>query len=682
MTISPVSLVVSLGMVEFALSLIFATLFVGFHRLYRRTHLRYWSYSFIAASLHSVLSVLAMYTAVRLSDQVMLRTIESMLSLAAAYPAAIWLLAGAYIAATQKRMPMAHVRLWVIGAAMFGGATALLYAFDPGASDLRMFFRVELRAFLVGIAMFLGGIYLLLIKSEQPGFGQRLLGVAFLVFSAQAFVTFTVFLSQRLLSQASGFAPYLGFIDIVALSLVGLALVIWLLEEERNRARTANRKLYHLSFHDPLTGLPNRKLFLERLSHAIERGSEEENYAVLLINLDRFRLLNESLGHSRADKLLALVGDRLLHRARQVDTVARVGVDEFALLLREKPDGQKILNASNKLLKDLREPYELNGREILMTASFGLSRFPDDGKRPDQLIANAAAAMQRAKEQGGDKLVPFSEDMGGKAHEQLDFEGDLRRALERDEFTLLYQPVIDANDNRVLGFEALLRWKHPRRGLLAPDSFIPLAESLGLMDSITRWVLAESCQQVHSWRRRFDMPLWIAVNLSASAFRQADLVDQIFEVLGQTKLDAEDLICEITENVAMENFESGVVTLEQMRQRGVRIAIDDFGTGFSSLSYLRRLPVDKVKLDKEFIHELSEDIGSLAIVNALVPLAHQLGMKVVAEGVETREQLSQLREAGCDEIQGFLMYEPMPPATCESMLESVSAARYFKDEVI
>lgn len=682
MTISPVNMILSLGFAEAVIALVFSLLFIGFHRLYRRTHLRYWANSFLALTIYAASSALANFTAVKFGANSILRALESFISLAAAYPSALWLLAGAYIAATQRRLPAGRVRSLIIAGALFGGITSLLFAFEPGAADLRMFLRVELTHFLIGTAMFLGGIYLLMVRSDQPGFGQRLLGLAFLVYSAQAFATFAVFLSQRLLGQALPFGPYLGIIDMIAVVLVGLALVIWLLEEERNRARTANRKLYHLSFHDPLTGLPNRKLFLERLAHAIERVGEDESYAVLLVNLDRFRLLNESLGHNRADKLLALVGDRLLHRARQVDTVARVGVDEFALLLRETKGGQRVMNASNRLLKELREPYELNGREILLTASIGISRFPDDAQRADQLIANAAAAMQRGKEHGGDKLVPFSEDMGGRAHEQLDFEGDLRRALERDEFTLLYQPVIDAVDNRVLGFEALLRWKHPRRGLLAPDAFISLAESLGLMDDITQWVLREACQQIRGWRKRFDLPLWIAVNLSASAFRQPDLVDQVLEILGETKLEAEDLIAEITENVAMENFEAGVVTLEQMRMRGIQVAIDDFGTGFSSLSYLRRLPVDKVKLDKEFIHELSDDVGSLAIVNALVPLAHKLGMKVVAEGVETREQLAQLREAGCDEIQGFLMYEPMPPATCESMLESVSASRYFKDEVI
>ncbi|HEX6928627.1 MAG TPA: EAL domain-containing protein, partial [Gammaproteobacteria bacterium] len=282
----------------------------------------------------------------------------------------------------------------------------------------------------------------------------------------------------------------------------------------------------------------------------------------------------------------------------------------------------------------------------------------------------------------GDQLVTFSADMSGRAQDRLEFENDLRRAFDRGEFTLVYQPILLAESEKVAGFEALLRWKHPRRGLLKPDEFLPLAESLGLMDRIADWVLESACRQIREWRQRFELPLWVAVNFSASTFRSPDLIDRIMRILRRIRFAPEDLLVEITENVAMENFETGVVTLEQLRLSGVRIAIDDFGTGFSSLSYLRRLPIDKVKLDKEFVHEISRDQGTLAIVNALVPLAHQLGLRVVAEGVETREQLAQLRESGVDEIQGYLMYEPMPPATCESMLETASAARYFRNEVI
>src|SRR5690606_15393165 len=355
-----------------------------------------------------------------------------------------------------------------------------------------------------------------------------------------------------------------------------------------SRARNATRRLYHLSFHDALTGLPNRKLFIERLAHALEHEHNGGRYVVAIVNIDRFRLLNESLGHQQADRLLAQLGDRLLHRAPRVDTVARLGGDEFALLFREDDGSAPALDACEQLLHRLRDPFTPDDRDVLLTCSMGVCSFPADGREPETLLANASAAAMRAREYGGDQLVTFALDMSGRAHEQLEFENDLRRAFERQEFTLVYQPVLLADNNTVTGFEALMRWKHAKRGLLSPDEFLPLAESLGLMDRITDWVLESACRQVCEWRQHFDLPLWVAVNFSASAFRSPDLIDRVMRVVRKAHLAPEDLLVEITENVAMENFETSAITLEQLRLSGVRIALDDFGTGFSSLSYLRR----------------------------------------------------------------------------------------------
>lgn len=678
----PITLVFSIHLTQAVIALLLALLFHGFFRLYRRAHLRYWAWSFCAGVVYYLGSGFALLTAANTGVLAPARTFFSAASLAAAYPQIVWLLAGAYLAATERRMAPQRLRTVLLLAAGFGTLCALLYAGDPAAADIRMLLRVELRAFLTGAAFVIAGILLWTGEIERDSFGRRLLATAFVLFGGQQLATLGVFVSQRLLNTWFSWSPVLGLSDLVGQVLIGLALVIWLLEEERSRARYATRRLYHLSFHDALTGLPNRKLFLERLAHAMAQEADNTRYVVAMVNVDRFRLLNESLGHQQADRLLAQLSDRLLHRAQRVDTVARVGADEFALLFREDEGASVAMPSCMQLLEKLREPFQLDERDITLTCSLGLSSYPDDSDQPESLLANASAATIRAREHGGDQLVTFASDMSGRAHEQLEFETDLRRALDAGEFSVLYQPVMLMDTGKVTGFEALLRWKHPKRGLLSPDDFLPLAESLGLMDRITDWVLETACHQVCDWRRRFDLPLWIAVNFSASAFRSPDLIDRVMRKLRRAKLAPEDLLVEITENVAMENFEAGVVTLQQLRLSGVQIAIDDFGTGFSSLSYLRRLPIDKVKLDKEFIHEISRDTGTMAIVNALVPLAHKLGMKVVAEGVETQAQLAQLREADVDEFQGFLMYEPMPPATCESMLETASASRYFRNEVI
>lgn len=677
-----VSTVLATSLTQAVIALLLSAVFFGFYRVYRRDHLRYWALSFLAGVVHLVGSSLALGYSASVSTIGMPRLFLSAVSLAAAYPQIILLLVGAYVVATHRHPGSRFVAGAVAGGALFGVFTSLLFANDSQAADMRLFLRVDLRTLLTAAAFFSAGAFLWNNRDRHTEFGQRLLSVAFLLYGIQQGSTLALVTTQRMQNTWHPLTTYVGFIDLVLQVFIGLALVIWLQEEERVRARQATRKLYHLSFHDALTGLPNRKLFLERLAHAMQRVEGDERLTVAFLNVDRFRLLNESFGHQQADRLLALLSDRLLHRSRSVDTVARIGVDEFALLYRDSEDRQGSMTALERMMERVRQPFELDKRRVVLTCSAGTSSYPEDSQDAEALLANASAAMLAAKKKGGDGMLQYTPDMSGQARERLEFEHDLRNALANREFSLLYQPVIAATDSQVLGFEALLRWKHPRHGLLTPDDFLPLAENLGLMDRITNWVLETACSQVGEWRRRHDMPLWVAVNFSPSSFRHTDLPDRILGTLKRCHLEPECLVVEITESLALENMETGMVALEQMRVRGIQVAIDDFGTGYSSLSYLRRLPIDKIKLDKEFVHEVSHDIGSRAIVEALVPLAHKLGMKVVAEGVERKEQLAQLREVGCDELQGFLMYEPMPVATCDSMLESIAAARYFSNEVI
>ncbi|MDX1443872.1 MAG: EAL domain-containing protein [Gammaproteobacteria bacterium] len=679
---SDVNTILAISFTQAVIALLLALVFLGFHNVYRRSHLLYWALSFFAGAVHLGCSALALGYSAWVDLIGLPRLVFSAISLAAAYPQVIWLLAGAYVVASHRHLSRRFVNGAVAIGALFGITSSLLFANDPAAADMRLFLRVDLRTLLAAAAFLTAAVFLWNSRGRQAGFGQRLLAVAFLLFGLQQASTLALMTTQRLQDTWNPLFNYVGFVDLVIEVLIGLALVIWLQEEERQRAKQATRKLYHLSFHDALTGLPNRKLFLERLAHAMQRIEGDERLTVAFVNVDRFRLLNESFGHQQADRVLAQISDRLLHRSRSVDTVARIGVDEFALLYRDSREQQGSLVALERMMERIRQPFEMEKRRVVVTCSTGTSRYPDDGQHPETLLANASAAMLAAKQKGGDRLLQYSADMSSQAQERLEFESELRHALANREFTLLYQPIISLVDNQVLGFEALLRWKHPSRGLLAPDDFLPLAESLGLMDRITNWVLETACRQIGDWRRRHELPLWVAVNFSPSSFRHSDLPDRILGTLKRCAIEPESLIVEITENLALENLETGMVALEQMRVRGIQVAIDDFGTGYSSLSYLRRLPVDKIKLDKEFVHEVSHDIGSRAIVEALVPLAHKLGMKVVAEGVERKEQLAQLRDVGCDEVQGFLMYEPMPVATCESMLESIAAARYFSDEVI
>ena len=428
--------------------------------------------------------------------------------------------------------------------------------------------------------------------------------------------------------------------------------------------KQAEELIVYQAHHDALTSLPNRTFFKDRLTHALALARRTgQRLAVFFLDLDQFKLVNDTLGHSMGDRLLQAVAERLQSSLREGDVIARVGGDEFTLLIADLADtdhGGPVTPIAQKLLQELARPFLVEGHELFATASIGIALFPSDGEDAETLLKSADGAMYRAKDAGRNGYQFCTPELNIRVQERMDLENGLRRALARGELLLHYQPQVSLRTGRVVGVEALLRWRHPERGVLEASEFIGLAEESRLILPLGEWVLREACAQVRDWHDRGYRELRMAVNVSARQFQQRDFVDMVEESLAQTGLSPGMLDLEITESTAMQNVELAATTLRTLRDRGLRLSIDDFGTGYSSLAHLRRFPLSAVKVDRSFVRDLATDSSDAAIVAAVIALARSLNLGVIAEGVENEEQLAFLRAHSCEEGQGFLMARPLP----------------------
>jgi len=508
--------------------------------------------------------------------------------------------------------------------------------------------------------------------------GLAISGMHYTGMAAASFPDGTVCLSANALGgQSLGTLVVLASVTLLAMTLFTSILdarmqskttqLAGSLEMTNAQLQAANDELHKRAFIDPLTGVGNRLLFEDRLRHAVSRiaraeerisGRDQEKLAVLFIDLDGFKPVNDSFGHAAGDSVLKEAALRLLSVARDSDTVARVGGDEFVLLMEDVVSLADCVTLARRLVEAVGRPFEIAHRQVQISGSVGIVIYPDHG-RGDKLVANADAAMYAAKRAGGGTYAMFESHMDIGALEELNLQNDLRHAVELRQLQLYYQPKVDGRDGRISGVEALLRWNHPERGMILPGVFIPIAERFGLIKGLGDWVIEEACRQMHAWAVA-GMRMRVAINLSVHQLRQDDLVARIQQALDRYHVEASQLLCEITESVAMDDIKATHRAFDGLGRRGVYLSIDDFGTGYSSLSYLRKLPARQLKIDQSFVKDLEVDSDARAVVDAVVRLAHALGLDVVAEGVESAGQRDILLKLGCDELQGFFFANPMP----------------------
>ena len=438
----------------------------------------------------------------------------------------------------------------------------------------------------------------------------------------------------------------------------------------------AERKIRHLAYHDTLTGLPNRLLFMDRMDQAISRAFRaNEKFTLLFIDIDHFKVINDSMGHEAGDQLLTSVTQRLQHALRRSDTIARLGGDEFTVILENISELDDVMAVTQNLLDSLSGPLQIGEREVQVGASIGIAIFPEDGTNFGTLLKHADTAMYRAKEQGRNKFEFYKAEMSSAAMYRLELENSLRKAIDKGEFVVYYQPKYELKTRTCWGMEALVRWQHPEEGLISPDDFIPLAEETGIIVKLGRWVIETACEQFSEWKKQGYKIHNLAINISARQFSEQNLPRLFETVLKENGLDARDIEIELTENTLVENHDKAKAILNELHEMGLRIALDDFGTGYASMAYLKDFPIDTVKIDRSFITDIPNNVEDMAIVRAISSLTKALDLCLIAEGAENDTQIEFLKDIGCEQGQGFYWSKPVPAEVFE--VEFLRKPNYF-----
>lgn len=641
---------------------VIAVVLFGFRRQYWKSYLAHWTASWVALTIHH----LADAATVLLPSAHPGRLAAAVVADVAGYLQIAWMLFGVYELLRRRPVRMRVAKNLLVTLAIVGVAGTLVFAEAA---------RAGIYAFLSAAAYFVASIAFWKARRRREGIGFTMIAAPFFAYALQE-THYLVIAVASLFGFEAGYVLYLGYADFLLQSMTGIGMIACLLEDEREASELAAVEAGHLAYHDAMTGLPNRPLFMDRLIVALAQANRaNQKLAVFFLDLDRFKDINDSLGHSTGDALLKGVAERIRRCVREGDTVARFGGDEFTLLIPKIENIEDVAKIAQKIIDNLKIPFLIAEREMFVTTSIGIGIFPGDGHDPETLVRNADTAMYRAKDQGRDNYQLYAPAMNARALERLALENMLRKALSHHELRVYYQPLVDLASKRIVGLEALVRWQHPDLGFLLPAHFISTAELSGLIIPIGQWVLLTACKQLRQWQKRVDSDLTVSVNLSARQFQQPNLVSSVAEVLDESGIDPRSLELEITESNAMQNAEVTIHTLRELKALGVRISMDDFGTGYSSLNYLKRFPIDTLKLDQSFVREVNTDRRDAAIVSAVISMAHSLDLTVVAEGVETEEQLGFLRQERCDRIQGFLFSAPMSAEELEPYLMSRRAMR-------
>ena len=652
-------------------ALVLAFVLLGFHRHYRRGYLISWAWSWLFLTLHLGAVAISIVLLPRFPSDHVSRLLATGVAQVAGYLQLVYLLFGTSEFAIDRTLSPRLRRLAPFIAVALGVLCTLLFFSDPAALELRHFFRVGVRSALAAVG-FLGASALVWRRRGRGHeLGPRLVALALLCYGLGNLLDAGVSAYWLATGRALDQGVALAYADFVVQLLMGVGMVTCLLEDERGAAARAAGQAEHMAYHDALTELPNRQLFLDRLTIALARARRDERkVAVFFMNLDRFKIINDSLGHTVGDWVLHETGRRIQAVVRQGDTLARFGSDEFALLVSGLRSAEEAGKIAIKLLEAMQPSFQVEGRELFVTLSVGASLFPEDGADEEALLKNAGTALHRAKEKGKDTFQLYAPAMNEKAAERLALESSLRKAVAREELVLHYQPIVEAQTGRIVGGEALLRWRHPEQGLLFPKDFIELAESTGLITAMGPWILRTACAQARAWQENGHPGLIMSLNLSARQFLDPDLVKKVSDALLASGLPAACLELEITESLAMQSVATSLETLVRLKALGVALSIDDFGTGHSSLAYLRRFPIDQLKIDRSFVNEMVTDDKVGGLVDLVLLMAKLFRLDVIAEGVEKEEQLAFLRKRGCAHVQGFLFSRAVEPAAFLTLLEA------------
>jgi diguanylate cyclase (GGDEF)-like protein len=650
--------------VQAAGALLTAVIFSGLTRAHRKPFLPLWAAGWLAFAI------------VRLSAGGSLWLSENgagpdspgrfslaLLAAIAGYSAIVWLVAGALELRAPDRLRTEDRHRWLALAALVGIGLTLFYASSENADGIRFLIRVAARNVLTGVAFFVAAFAVS--HADRPddrSLGRMIVSGAFIGSGLDQLLaawTGSVRVIDGITSTAS---VYIGFLDFLLTFALGLGVVIWLLEDEGRATAEFAHRVEELAYHDALTGLPNRQLFLDHLALAITQARRDHHkLAVFFLDLDRFKVINDSLGHAVGDKLLQRVAERVRNVLRESDTVARMGGDEFTILAPVVFSGEGAAHVAVKVQEAIRQPMTIDGRELFASASIGISVFPDDGETPDTLLRNADAAMYRAKAGGADLFQLYTPAMNSHAVEQLALEHALRRAIPLGELVVHFQPIVATHSDHVAAVEGMIRWRHPELGLLRPAQFLAIAESTGMIVALGEWVLNASLTQLRAWRGTAH-GLRLALNISRRQLKQPDFVEMVHRALASHALPPSSLELEVSESDAAQLGEQSLKHLRDLRASGVRVSIDDFGTGYTSLAKLRAFPVDALKIDTSFVRDLTANPRDAEVAAAVVALARALKLTVTAEGVETPGQLEFLRKQGCEQWQGYLFCAPSEAA--------------------